>query len=211
MASDPKLLKVYGWSSFRPECRSNSHQTREIIAAASRASAARSAGITLRSAIVEMVETGNDEELRRALAEPGVVFWHPLDNRRTWYMVVDGKSHEITTCATCFGEHVPSQPHRAPEANVLLSRLNESNSVTNRNVLLMLRASVHPDDGRIYPNRGTAAVGDEYAEWGRVRSQAIQRTIRRAHELGLTSDRRRFVPTPLCTAVIAIAKPLGED
>lgn len=200
-----KLLKVYGWSSFRPECRSRSHQTREIVAAASRASAARTAGITSRGELAEMCETQDGEELGLALADPGVVFWHPLDDSRTWYMVVDGKSQKIAVCNTCFREHAPGQPHRPPAADILLRRLSESASVTDRNVLFMLRMSVHPDDGRVYPDRGKNAVGDEYAEFGRVRSQAIQRTIRRAHELGLTSERRSFVPTPLCTAVIAAA------
>lgn len=96
-------------------------------------------------------------------------------------------------------------------AESIASVLSNSRSVTDRNVGLMLRASVHPDDGRIYPKRGTCAVGDEYAEHGRVRSQAIARTKRRAHALKLSDNPREFVPNDLTERVAKILLTTKEE
>jgi hypothetical protein len=71
-------LKVYGWQGWRREAPGWHHQTREICAARSRAEVGR---IVDRkpSALFNLEETGNDEELKVALAQPGVVFWRGLD------------------------------------------------------------------------------------------------------------------------------------
>ncbi len=77
-------LKVYGYRGHRRAAYStrNTHsQTREIVAATSKA-AARQAFIAAGAfgcPISECVETGNKKELEVALADPGVVFWQPLD------------------------------------------------------------------------------------------------------------------------------------
>lgn len=75
-------LKVYGWIGWRNEAKlapNGSHQTREIVAAHSVAEVLRIAGITRSEYGYSGSETGNDEELAVALAEPGVVFWAALD------------------------------------------------------------------------------------------------------------------------------------
>lgn len=77
-----KTLRVYGWSDFR-----DSVQTREIVAATSRAAAAR---VTHRLPyqLFNLCETANNEERRIALATPGVIHWCPLDesyrSNRVW-------------------------------------------------------------------------------------------------------------------------------
>jgi len=74
-----RKLRVYGWIGFRSECQTNSRQTREIVAASSRAAAARIAGARSPRQLFNLSETGNADELATALAEPGAVFWQPLD------------------------------------------------------------------------------------------------------------------------------------
>ena len=71
-------LKVYGWQSFRSRIGRHG-QTREIIAAKSKAQAARASGNGKPRRMFNLCETGNDDELKTALAEPLVVFWRPLD------------------------------------------------------------------------------------------------------------------------------------
>lgn len=74
-------LKVFGWRGWRTEAkaaRNGSNQTREIVAARSKAAAARAAGMTPRD--MEPVQTANMEEMLVALAKPGTVFWRQLDD-----------------------------------------------------------------------------------------------------------------------------------
>lgn len=73
-----KKLKVYGWRSFRSQAP-GSHQTREVVAATSLAAAARAAGYERPSQLDLLCETGNVEEIRQALTEPGTVFWQSLN------------------------------------------------------------------------------------------------------------------------------------
>lgn len=72
-------LKVYGKTGFREEAPAH-RQTREIIATTSWVLAA----IAFRSSVYQARTwgsvTGNEEELRVALAKPGVLFWRPLDH-----------------------------------------------------------------------------------------------------------------------------------
>lgn len=112
-------------------------------------------------------------------------------------MIIKSKRiKRVKLCSTCLGEHDRDVPHRPPvSASVLLDRLLASTSPTNRNVLLLLRMSLVSGDHRIYPQRAAESVGNEYAVEGRLRSQAIQRTVRRAHCLALSSQPRRFEPT----------------
>jgi hypothetical protein len=84
-----KRLFVYRWRGFRNECPpspNGSKQTREIVAVTSVAAAHRAFNASgVRCSISDVreygSETGNAEELEVALAEPGVVFWRPLDHR----------------------------------------------------------------------------------------------------------------------------------
>jgi hypothetical protein len=102
-------------------------------------------------------------------------------------------------CSTCLGDHARGQPHLGPvSAPVLLERLLADKTPTNRNVLIMLRAGVAPQGAGLDARKGMDAVGDEYAEFGRIRSQAIQRTVRRAFILKLSAESKRFTPTKLC-------------
>lgn len=73
-----RKLKVYGWQSFRSGVGGHG-QTREIIAAKSKAQAARASGNEKPRHMFNLCETGNTGELKTALAEPLVVFWRPLD------------------------------------------------------------------------------------------------------------------------------------
>jgi len=76
-------LKVYRWQSWRSECpatANGSRQTEEIMAARSMAEVMRIVGGT-RSEFFNLGETGNKESCAVALAEPGVVFWKPIDGR----------------------------------------------------------------------------------------------------------------------------------
>ncbi len=74
-------LKVYGWIGHR------SGQTREIVAAPSKAAVARIAGFNSPRQMFCLCETSNDAELAQARSNPGKVFWHPLnelESRREW-------------------------------------------------------------------------------------------------------------------------------
>ena len=80
-----RKLKVYGWQGWRNEAMNERHaryQTREIMAAPSQSAVARAAGFKRASQLFNLCETGNDEELRVALAEPGVIFWRGLDDHQ---------------------------------------------------------------------------------------------------------------------------------
>jgi hypothetical protein len=69
-------LQVYGWISFRGRT-----QAREIVAARSQAEVARLAGVSRPGQLFNLSDTGNAPEIAQAMAEPGAVFWHPLDER----------------------------------------------------------------------------------------------------------------------------------
>ncbi len=87
----PRSLFVYGYRGWRNECRpaaNGNKQTREIVAVTSVAAAHRAfIASGLNCSINDVrnygAETGNELELKTALAEPGVVFWAPLDHRST--------------------------------------------------------------------------------------------------------------------------------
>jgi hypothetical protein len=74
-------MKVYGWQSFRNECKGPHHQTREIVAARSKAEAARLAGYKHPARMFNLCETGNEREIAVAMTRPGVVFWAPISSR----------------------------------------------------------------------------------------------------------------------------------
>ena len=67
-------LKIYGWQSQR-----SSDQTREIVAAPSRAAAARLAGYQRPDQMFNLGETGNSQEIEIATSKPGIVFWTSLN------------------------------------------------------------------------------------------------------------------------------------
>lgn len=83
--SRARKLKVYGWTGIRQECppaANGSRQTREVVATTSKKEAARLVDPErswMRPSLSEIGETGNAEEIEMAMAEPGVVFWCPLD------------------------------------------------------------------------------------------------------------------------------------
>lgn len=73
-------LKVYGFRGYRVECPaapSGSRQTREIVATTSKTKA-RSLG-EWSTSLSEICETGNAGEIAAAMAEPGTVFWSPIN------------------------------------------------------------------------------------------------------------------------------------
>jgi hypothetical protein len=72
-----KALKVYGWQDHRCECKPRT-QTREICAAHSMAEVARIAGYRRASQMFNLCETGNDFEIKTAMAKPGAVFWRSI-------------------------------------------------------------------------------------------------------------------------------------
>jgi hypothetical protein len=74
-----KKLKVYGWIGMRRECPGHHHQTHEICAAPSMAAVARVMGVKSPRQLFNLSETGNKEDIAKALSEPYVVFWRPLD------------------------------------------------------------------------------------------------------------------------------------
>jgi hypothetical protein len=78
-------LKVYGWQSMRYECKGPHRQTREIVAAKSKAEVARIVGVKSPQALFNLGETHNALELSVALANPGVVFWAPINDRAAYY------------------------------------------------------------------------------------------------------------------------------
>jgi hypothetical protein len=87
-------LKVYGWQGCRQKAP-GSKQTYEIVAAPSKAAAARAAGYVAPRQMFNLCETGNDDDVAQALSEPGVVFWRPLDQiprERKWVRVAKEKS-----------------------------------------------------------------------------------------------------------------------
>jgi len=81
-------LKVYGWISQRIEARDHpegkhwSNQTREIMAATSKAAVARAVPFVTRPReLFNLAETGNQTEIDTALSKIGTIFWKPVDAR----------------------------------------------------------------------------------------------------------------------------------
>lgn len=84
----PRPLKVYGVMNFRQECPvspNRGRQTRDVVAARSIAEAARLIGVSDRFMRVYGSETGNDVEVEICMADPGVVFWRPINDRTETY------------------------------------------------------------------------------------------------------------------------------
>lgn len=73
----PTKIKVYGWMGYRVNCPpalNGSCQTREICATTSMKRLCEILGCK-KSELLNLTETGNDDECRIALASPGVIFW----------------------------------------------------------------------------------------------------------------------------------------
>lgn len=81
----PRKLRVYGWRGYRLAV-----QTREVMAATSKKKVREIAGIFHTGPLSEICETGSEEEVAQAMTEPGVVFWHQIDEilkKRKWRRV----------------------------------------------------------------------------------------------------------------------------
>lgn len=81
----PRPLKVYSYQGFRsnvPKDEDAHGQTREYVAAASKAAAARAFDASRRGVVrpKDVSETGWPPALEKCLQEPGVVFWTPLNS-----------------------------------------------------------------------------------------------------------------------------------
>lgn len=74
-----RALKVYG--AHAVYLSGAVGQRRAIVAAQSKAAAARALGVSQYYAKSYVTETGNAEEIAQALTEPGVVFHHHIDDR----------------------------------------------------------------------------------------------------------------------------------
>lgn len=73
--------KVYGWQGYRSECPpapNGSQQTREICAATSMNKLCEILGCK-KSELMNLGETGNEQEIRLAMKEPGVVLWRSIN------------------------------------------------------------------------------------------------------------------------------------
>jgi hypothetical protein len=87
-------LKVYGVTLIVNECppaANGCRQARCIVASTSQSKAADLFGMTIGQFRSFGCETGNAKEIEVATAEPGVVFWSPLD----WSE--DRKFHRLKT------------------------------------------------------------------------------------------------------------------
>ncbi len=73
-----RQLRVFGWSGFRSACPTPHRQTREIVAATSKAEVARLAGFRYPRELPNLSETRNENEIAQALRAPRVIFWKPL-------------------------------------------------------------------------------------------------------------------------------------
>ena len=83
MSKTTARLKVYGWTGSRNEARTDGNfhgQTREIVAARSAAEVKRLTGMTRTEWEHVGCETGNENEIQTALAEPGTIFWTRLND-----------------------------------------------------------------------------------------------------------------------------------
>lgn len=72
-------LPVWRWQGCR-----GTEQTVEIICAKNKTAVARAAGVHHPRKLFNLATTGNDESCRVARAEPGVIFWKPIDDRGEW-------------------------------------------------------------------------------------------------------------------------------
>lgn len=81
-----KALRVYGWQSFRREAKSAHRQTREIVAAPSKAEARRLTGAARPGQLHNFTETRNASEIKVALTLPGTVFWREIDDYHGAYV-----------------------------------------------------------------------------------------------------------------------------
>lgn len=82
----PRQLKVYGWIGLRPSSEQENWKTfgsqaRYIVAAHSVAEVCRLANIPRSTYNWTGCDTENEDELKTALSEPGVVFYRKLDLR----------------------------------------------------------------------------------------------------------------------------------
>jgi hypothetical protein len=100
MTARKQRLKVYGWTASPaipadhpfasdPTRKPWHGQVRAIVAATSQKKAAEIAGYATPRQMWNLTETGNDQELEVALAEPGVVFIAPDQGGRPTYYRFD--------------------------------------------------------------------------------------------------------------------------
>lgn len=104
---------------------------------------------------------------------------------------------------------VAAQPDFA-QAEELVDRLERSKSRTDKMVIVALRAGLRPGSSRFGSAAAEAAVGDQYAVSGRVRSQAIARVRRRAVEMRLVLDGNPFLDMRLTELGFAVAARLSK-
>ena len=90
-------LRVWGITLFRREAPGPHHQTREIVAAPSRAAAGRAFGVSAGHMAKWAEETGNELELQTAIAEPGVVFWCGVNEYNGPYRRAASRAPETET------------------------------------------------------------------------------------------------------------------
>lgn len=75
-------LRVYGWTGTDYRLRTTHNQSRCIVAAHSKAEAARLAGYDRPSQMFNLCETGNDREIAEAVQESGVVIVRPIGDHQ---------------------------------------------------------------------------------------------------------------------------------
>jgi len=75
-------VKVYGWQNFR-----NGKQTREVVAASSKAQVARIVGETGPWKLFNLGETWNKLENETAMSKPGAVFYQDINGRHPFVEV----------------------------------------------------------------------------------------------------------------------------
>lgn len=68
-----RTLTVYGWTGYREGA-----QTREIVAACSKAEVARLAGYARPTQMQSLEATANEGEMLQALGEAGTIYHRPL-------------------------------------------------------------------------------------------------------------------------------------
>lgn len=98
MASKKKL-KVYSWQDWR-SYDGGVGQVRACVAAPSKAAAARAVGEKDPRRLFNLGETGNEDSINKAMSEPGIVFWYPLNQipkNREW--------HRDSPCSLCRAGH----------------------------------------------------------------------------------------------------------
>ena len=75
-----KTLRVFGWTGWRPEEKGTkpNGQTREIMAAYSKAQVARIVGVKSPARLFNLCETGNQDEILVTAKKPFAIFWAPI-------------------------------------------------------------------------------------------------------------------------------------